>query len=152
MPSQPAQVQSNSGPPPVSNPSLASDGLQANGATAPPAPAPSAAAPAIPDTAGGAGARSAARPFEDVDLGEGGLGIKLVRLKGIKASGKISEAHFEWALKRLLRVRAFGCPGEHELIKSATNLEGWTCNVCDKALALGTTIYSCRDCDWDGCR
>lgn len=117
----------------------------------PSVPAPSAAAPAVPDTAG-AGARSASQPFEDVDLGEGGLGIKLVRLKALKASGKIGESHFEWALKRLLRVRAFGCPGEHELAKSATNLEGWTCNVCDKALALGTTVYSCRDCDWDGCR
>jgi len=95
---------------------------------------------------------AAAQPaFEPLDLGEGGLGIKLVRLKSMRASAKISQEHFDWALKRLLRVRAFGCPGDHQLERSATHLDGWTCNVCDTPLPLKTTVFSCRDCDWDGC-
>jgi hypothetical protein len=129
--------------------------------------------------------------FEVLDLGEGGLGLKLVRLKEMRNTGKISEAHFEWALKRLLRVRTFGCPGDHELVRADTSLTGWTCNVCTKAVPLGTTVFrrplskvllpatlssqdasvltfsdifflamaflgctvfSCRVCDWDGCK
>ena len=94
------------------------------------------------------GCGTTALPFEEVDLGEGGLGLKLVRLKALKATGKIGDAHFDWALKRLLRVRAFGCSGDHELVKADTHLEGWTCNVCCKALPVGTTVFSCRECDW----
>jgi hypothetical protein len=79
--------------------------------------------------------------FEVIDLGEGGLGLKLVRLKEMRSSGKIGESHFEWALKRLLRVRTFGCPGDHELVRADTSLPGWTCNVCAKAVPLGTTVF-----------
>ena len=49
--------------------------------------------------------------FEELELGEGGLALKIIRLKGMRSARSISEAHFDWALKRLLRVRAFGCPG-----------------------------------------
>ena len=137
-----------------------------NGSAAAPAPAaaPSASA-VVPPVKAAVAAEAPVAPtsmatapaqvpvqFEPIDLGEGGLGIKVVRLKQMRGSGKISEAHFEWALKRLLRVRTFGCPGEHELIRSDTSLPGWTCNVCAKALPLKTTVFSCRDCDWDGCK
>jgi hypothetical protein len=89
--------------------------------------------------------------FEEVSLGEGGLGIKIVRLKAMRDAGKISVPHFDWCLKRLLRVRAFGCPGDHDLDTGATTLQGWTCNVCYKQLPIGTRVFSCRTCDWDGC-
>ena len=113
-----------------------------------PLPKPSAKSSALPvPTAQAAAPMAQAQTpvqepqFEVLDLGEGGLGLKLVRLKEMRNTGKISEAHFEWALKRLLRVRTFGCPGDHELVRADTSLPGWTCNVCTKAVPLGTTVF-----------
>ena len=90
--------------------------------------------------------------FEDIELGEGGLAMKIVRLKKLHTSAAITTEHFEWMLKRLLRVRAFGCPGNHELIRSSTPTDRWICNVCEKPLPLQSTVFSCRECDWDGCK
>eukprot|EP00960_Hanusia_phi_P060970 764685-Hanusia_phi.AAC.7 len=100
-------------------------------------------------------------PKKVIDLGEGSLALKLLRLKGFLSQGEISEEQYKLEQKRLLRVRAFGCPEGHELEKSEKREQGWICNVCEQPIDIGALlarevvkgvqVFSCRECDWDGC-
>jgi hypothetical protein len=59
-----------------------------------------------------AGVASSAGPVQEevLDLGGGSLALRIIRLTKMLNTGKISKERHERELKRLLRVRAFGCP------------------------------------------
>jgi hypothetical protein len=42
--------------------------------------------------------------------------------------------------------------GNCELVKGTIEEAGWTCNVCERGLEPGELVWSCPDCDWDGCK
>ena len=42
--------------------------------------------------------------------------------------------------------------GNCELVKGTIEEAGWTCNVCERGLESGELVWSCPDCDWDGCK
>lgn len=76
----------------------------------------------------------------------------MLKLKSRLLSGEITKAQYDFTLRKLLRVRAFGCECGADLEKSTTGGEGWMCNVCERDLEPGTVVFSCSDCNWDGCK
>eukprot|EP00755_Sulcionema_specki_P016085 Sspe_Gene.10097::Locus_3382_Transcript_1_2_Confidence_0.667_Length_509::g.10097::m.10097 len=44
------------------------------------------------------------------------------------------------------------CPEGHTLAVKRTLVPGYTCNRCKQTLAEGTTVGSCRQCDFDVCK
>ena len=53
------------------------------------------------------------------------------------------------------KAGSFACPGNHHLEAGAVTDETpsaqASCDVCLKSLPVGTQVFSCRVCDWDGC-
>ena len=53
------------------------------------------------------------------------------------------------------KAGVFACPGNHHLEAGAVTDETpsaqASCDVCLKSLPVGTQVFSCRACDWDGC-
>ena len=54
------------------------------------------------------------------------------------------------------KAGVFACPGNHHLEAGAVTqasvlLAQASCDVCLKSLPVGTQVFSCRACDWDGC-
>jgi len=43
------------------------------------------------------------------------------------------------------------CPEKHPLTEFLTEEDGWTCSICDAELAEGSTLFGCRQCEWDCC-
>ena len=76
-----------------------------------------------------------------VDVGEGPLAVKMLRLKAKLNSREISKAQYDYTMKKLLRVKAFGCDCGADLEKGVTKGEGWMCNVCEMDLPAGTVVF-----------
>ena len=53
------------------------------------------------------------------------------------------------------KAGVFACPGNHHLeagaVTDETPSSQAACDVCLKALSVGTQVFCCRACDWDGC-
>lgn len=49
----------------------------------------------------------------------------------------------------VVRARTFSA--ERQSTRCRSTSSSWTCNVCEVSVPKGSLLYSCRDCDWDGC-
>jgi len=43
------------------------------------------------------------------------------------------------------------CPLRHPLRASCTDMDGYSCSMCEHTFSRGTLLYSCRPCDFDVC-
>jgi len=43
------------------------------------------------------------------------------------------------------------CPNGHQIQLHLAPEEGWTCDVCRKAVGIGSLLTGCRICNWDRC-
>jgi hypothetical protein len=76
-----------------------------------------------------------------VDVGEGSLAVKMLRLKAKLNSREISKAQYDYTMRKLLRVKAFGCDCGADLQRGITKGEGWMCNVCEMDLPAETVVF-----------
>lgn len=71
---------------------------------------------------------------------------------GLKRYSRPEATNSDWSKKpRTEEGKSKNCPGGHGLQPSKVPTEDFSCDICGYMLAVGSTMYSCRICDWDSC-